>query len=86
MLGLDVVTSRGGTEAERLLWAIRLTRAALLVALLGAVMLVGAAVVSASPGLGTAARLACLAAALIALALMILNLLALRQWRRGRNR
>ena len=75
------------SSPEKLLRAIRLTRALLLVSLLGAAMLVGAAVVAGgSGGLAVAAKYACLWAALVAFALLVLNLMALRAWRRGRRK
>jgi membrane protein implicated in regulation of membrane protease activity len=72
--------------AERLLRAIRAARAVLLVSLLGAAMLVAAAVAAgAGGGLALAAKFACLWAALVAATLLVLNLLALRAWRRSRR-
>ncbi len=75
------------TEApERLLRAIRITRGLLLFSLIAAAMLVAAAVMAgAQGGLALTAKLACLWAALVAGMLMILNLAALRAWRRGRR-
>lgn len=71
---------------ERLLRAIRLVRALLLFSMLAAAMLVfAAAFTDASGGLGLAAKLACLWAALVAGSLLMLNLFALRTWRRGRR-
>ena len=72
---------------ERLLRTIRIVRGVLLFSLLAAAMLVGAAVIAGgSGGLALAAKLACLWAALVALALMVLNLKALAAWRRNRRR
>ena len=71
---------------EPLLRAIRIARALLLFSMFAAVILVAAAVFApASPGLFTAAKLASLGAALVALTLLVLNLLAIRAWRRGRR-
>ena len=71
---------------ERLLSAIRITRGLLLFSLLAAAMLVGAAVIAgAQGGLALTAKLACLWAAAVAGALMVLNLVALRAWKRGRR-
>jgi|GEM_PF-4137135 len=71
---------------ERLLRAIRVTRGLLLFSLLAAAMLVAAAVAAgAQGGLALAAKVACLWAALVAAFLMLLNLAALRAWRRGRR-
>jgi hypothetical protein len=71
---------------EGLLRAIRITRGILLFSLIGAAMLVAAAVMAgAEGGLALAAKLACLAAAGVAGVLMVLNLAALRAWRRGRR-
>ena len=75
------------TTPERLLRAIRITRGLLLFSLLAAAMLVAAAVLAgAQGGLALAAKLACLWAALVAGTLMVLNLAALRAWRRGRRK
>ena len=72
---------------ERLLRAIRFARGLLLFSLIATAMLVGAAVVvGAEGGLAIAAKLACLWAALVATTLLVLNLLALRAWRRGRRK
>lgn len=81
------MAGRGVTPGpERLLGAIRVARGVLLFSMLAAAMLVAAAViVPTSAGLAIAAKLACLAAALVALTLMVLNLLALRAWRRCRR-
>jgi hypothetical protein len=74
------------TSPERLLRAIRLVRALLLFSMLAAAMLVfAAALTGASGGLALTAKLACLWAALVAGSLLVLNLLALRAWRRGRR-
>ncbi|HZG46278.1 MAG TPA: hypothetical protein VEZ41_08410 [Allosphingosinicella sp.] len=71
---------------ERLLRAIRITRGLLLFSLIAAAMLVAAAVMAGSQGgLALTAKLACLWAALVAGLLMVLNLAALRAWRRGRR-
>ena len=70
----------------RLLRAIRLARGLLLFSLIAAAMLVAAAVMAgAQGGLALTAKLACLWAACVAGALMVLNLMALRAWRRGRR-
>lgn len=71
---------------DRLLRAIRTVRGVLLVSMLAAAMLVfAAAMAGGGGGLGFAAKFACLWAALVAGALLVLNLLALRAWRRGRG-
>jgi membrane protein implicated in regulation of membrane protease activity len=71
---------------DRLLRAIRITRGLLLFSLIAAAMLVAAAVAAgAQGGLALAAKGACLWAALVAAALMVLNLAALRAWRRARR-
>jgi hypothetical protein len=71
---------------DRLLRAIRITRGTLLFSLIAAAMLVAAAVMAgAQGGLALAAKLACLGAAVVAGILMLLNLAALRAWRRGRR-
>ena len=75
------------SSPERLLRAIRITRGILLFSLIAAAMLVAAAVMAgAEGGLALAAKLACLGAALVAGLLMVLNLAALRAWRRGRRK
>jgi hypothetical protein len=71
---------------ERLLFGIRVARGVLLFAMFAAAMLVAAAViVPTNQALGSTARYACLFAACVALTLLVLNLLALRAWRRARN-
>lgn len=83
------MVNKGGDSGshERLLRAIRLTRGLLLFSLIAAAMLVGGAVMAgAQGGLALAAKLACLGAAMVAGALMLLNLAALRAWRRGRRK
>jgi hypothetical protein len=71
---------------DRLLRAIRVARGLLLFSLVAAAMLVFAAVTAGGGGgLAIAAKFACLWAALVAGALLVLNLLALRAWRRGRR-
>ncbi len=71
---------------EGLLHAIRLTRGLLLFSLIAAAILVAAAVMAGAQGaLALTAKLACLWAALVAGALMVLNLAALRAGRRGRR-
>jgi membrane protein implicated in regulation of membrane protease activity len=71
---------------ERLLKAIRVSRGVLLFSLIAAAMLVAAAVMAGGQGgLGLAAKAACLWAALVAALLLVLNLMALRAWQRGRR-
>jgi len=71
---------------ERLLRTIRLARGLLLFSLIAAAMLVMAAVAAGASGpLGVAAKFACLWAALVAFALLALNLAALRRWRQQRR-
>jgi hypothetical protein len=79
--------TRATGSPERLLRAIRITRGVLLFSLIAAAMLVAAAVMAgAQGGLALAAKAACLWAALVAGTLMVLNLAALRAWRRGRRK
>lgn len=71
---------------DRLLRAIRVLRGVLLFAMFAAVLMVVAAVIARhSAGLTLAAKLTALAAGLVAGALLVLNLLALRAWRRNRR-
>ena len=80
------MTLNDNAAPERLLRAIRRTRGLLLFSLLAAAILVGAAVAAgAQGGVALAAKAACLWAALVAAALMVLNLAALRAWRRARR-
>jgi len=82
-----VIPQPQGPSPERLLRTIRVARGLLLFSLIAAAMLVGAAVTAGAAGpLAVAARAACLWAALVAFALLVLNLVALSRWRRSRSR